>query len=175
MIQMKTYAGFWQRLKAFAFDYLVISIYLVLVVILFLLLSSFLAVNQLLFADRFIAQVSAFVIVTLPVMLYFSIGESSHKQATWGKQRLGLKVVDNHGNPIRFWRAILRVILKFIPWELSHTIIWEIYFSPETNATLINYGFSMVYALIGINIASLLITKKRQALYDILARTVVTE
>ncbi|HKJ39510.1 MAG TPA: RDD family protein [Anaerolineales bacterium] len=171
---MKTYAGFWKRLKAFAFDYLVISIYLVIVVIVSSLLNSVFSVNQWLFSDRVTAQVSAFFIVTFPVMLYFSLGEASSKQATWGKQRLGLKVVDSNGDKISFWRALLRAVLKFIPWELSHTIIWEIYFSPEINTSLINYGFALVYVLIGLNIASLLITKKNQALYDIFARTYVT-
>ena len=80
---MKTYAGIWQRLKAFAFDYLIVSIYLVIILVLFVLLNSLFAIDILLFADRVTAQVSAFFIVTFPVMLYFSLGESSSKQATW--------------------------------------------------------------------------------------------
>jgi len=172
---MKTYAGFWQRLKAFAFDYLIISIYLVIVVILFLLLNSLVNINQWLFAERATAQVSAFLIVTLPITLYFAISESSAMQATWGKQRLGLKVTDYNRNRIGFWRGFMRTLLKFIPWELSHTIIWKIYFSPENISAWINYGFTLVYVLMGLNIASMVMTKSHQALYDLITRTYVVK
>jgi len=40
---------------------------------------------------------------------------------------------------------------------------------------LINYGFILVYVLIGLNIASLVVTKTHQTLYDFLAKTYVTK
>ena len=64
-------------------------------------------------------------------------------------------------------------LLKFIPWELSHTLIWQIYFSPQMQAIWINYGFTLVYLLTGLNIASLLLTKSHQTLYDLLTNTYV--
>jgi uncharacterized RDD family membrane protein YckC len=170
---VKTYAGFWLRVKAFTFDYLIISLYLIFVLLLFLTLNSIIQIDQVLFTNRVSAQAVAFLIVTLPITLYFAIGESSTKQAAWGKQRLNLKVTDHEGKRIKFWRALARTVLKFIPWELSHTLIWNIYFSTESFPTYINYGFALVYLLIGLNIVSVAMTKTKQSLYDLLAGTFV--
>ena len=171
----KTYAGFWQRVKAFALDYIIILFYLAALTLLFLLINSLSGVTEWLFSDRIRAQLTGFLLITLPITLYFAFGESSVQQATWGKKRMGLIVTDSSATRISFWRSLARTLLKFIPWELSHTLIWQINFSPQSGSTLINYGFILVYILIGINIASLLMTKKRQMLYDLLAKTYVTK
>lgn len=173
--QTKTYARFWQRAKAFALDYVIILFYLAAITLLILLLNSLFGLNDLLFTDRVRAQVTAFLLITLPVTLYFAIRESANQQATWGKQRVGLKVTDYNGHRISFWRSFARTLLKFIPWELSHTLIWQISFSPQAASVLINYGFGLVYILIGLNIASLLLTRKHQTIYDFLARTYVVK
>ena len=171
--QSKTYAGFWQRVKAFALDYIIILFYLAALTLFFLLINSLSGVTEWLFSDRIRAQLTGFFLITLPVSLYFALGESSNKQATWGKKRVGLMVTDSNGARISFWRSLTRTFLKFIPWELSHTIIWQINFSSHAKSALINYSFILVYMLIGLNIARLLTTKKRQTLYDLLAKTYV--
>lgn len=170
---MKTYAGFWKRAGAFALDYILILGYLVGIALLSLLVNTFFGTSQWLFADRVRAQFVAFLIVTLPVTLYFAISESSPSQATWGKRRLKLKVTDQNGQQISAWRSLARTVLKFIPWELSHTLIWQIYFSPQIESAWINYGFVLVYLLIGLNVACLLLTKTHQTLYDLLTSTYV--
>jgi uncharacterized RDD family membrane protein YckC len=170
---VKPYAGFWKRIGAFALDYIIILGYLLVVVFLSLLANSLFGANQWMFADRIRAQFVAFLIVTLPVTLYFAISESSARQATWGKRRLKLKVANRDGNRISFWRSLGRTLLKFVPWEISHTLIWQIYFSPQTESVWINYGFALVYLLIGLNLLSLVLTKTKQTLYDLLTHTYV--
>jgi uncharacterized RDD family membrane protein YckC len=171
----KTYAGFWQRVAAFALDYLIILGYLIAITLLFLFLNRLSAEAQQLFDERFQAQFVAFLLITFPVTLYFAIGESSVRQATWGKHRLALRIIDHKGKRIHFLRAFARTLLKFIPWEISHTLIWEIYFSPGVNSGLINFGFVLVYGLIGLNLASLVITKTHRTLYDFLTGTYVVK
>jgi uncharacterized RDD family membrane protein YckC len=170
---IKTYAGFWQRMMAFVLDYVIILFYLGAVTLLFLLLNSLFSIDDWLFTDRVSAQFTGFLLITLPVTLYFVISESSNRQATWGKQRMKLSVADENGAKISFWRSLARTFLKFIPWELSHTLIWKLSFSPQEDNALIYYGFGFVYLLVGLNIASLLITKKHQTLYDLLTKTYV--
>ena len=171
----KIFAGFWPRMKAFALDYIIISGYLIALTLLFLLLNSITDAFQQLFSQRVQAQVLAFLLVTFPVTLYFSITESSPRQATWGKQRLGLRVTDQEGNRLRFPRALARTLLKFVPWEISHTLIWQVSFSSGANVAVINYGFVLVYVLVGLNIVSLLMTKTHRTLYDFLAGTYVVK
>lgn len=172
---MKTYAAFWHRVKAFIFDYLVILGYLFGITLLFLIINRFSDRLQGLFASRIQAQAAGLVILTLPVILYFAISESSNQQATWGKQRVGLRVTDVNGERIIFRRSFARTLLKFVPWELSHTLIWNISFSPEASSTMVNYGFGLVYVLIGLNVASMIMTKKHQTIYDLIAKTYVVK
>lgn len=170
---MKSYAGFWKRAGAFALDYIVILGYLLGLFLLALLANILFSANQWLFADRFRAQFVAFLLVTLPVTLYFAVFESSPRQGTWGKQRLKLKVAERVGKRVSFWRALGRTLLKFVPWEISHTLIWQIYFSAQTEVVWVSYGFVLVYVLIGLNVISLGMTKTRQTLYDLLTHTYV--
>lgn len=76
--------------------------------------------------------------------LYFALLESSAAQATFGKRLLGLKVTDAQGNRIGFARATGRYFGKIL---------------------------SSLTLLIGYVLAGL--TRKKQALYDMLASTLV--
>lgn len=165
---MKIYATFWQRVKAFLWDYLLITCYLILVTVIFV----FLPISQF-FENRIQAQLMGFLLVTLPFTLYYAFSESSRKQGTFGKQKQTIKVVDANGGQISFVRALMRNILKFLPWEISHTLIWQINFYPDTSQIIINLGFGFVYLLIGINTASLLMTKTRQTIYDLITKVFV--
>ena len=170
---MRPYAGFWQRVKAFAFDYFIILGYLIVITVVGLLLRQFTDGFEWLFADRVRAQGTVILMLTLPVSLYFALGDASSKQGTWGKQRIGLIVTDKNGNRIGIGKSLVRTVLKFIPWELSHTLLWEIAFANGTPSASINYGYAFVYLLIGLNIASVLMTQTRQSLYDLLTGTCV--
>ena len=172
---MKSYAGLWQRVKAFLFDYSIILGYLIAITVLGLLLRQFTSGFEWLFADRVRAQGTVILILTMPVSLFFALGDASLKQGTWGKRRVGLKVKDKNGDRIGLGRSLLRTGLKFIPWELSHTVLWEIAFSNGASSVLINYGYAFVYLLIGLNITSVLLTKTNQSLYDLLAGTYVVQ
>jgi uncharacterized RDD family membrane protein YckC len=104
--QMKIYAGFWQRVRAFALDYVIILGYLIAITLFSLLMNSLFSVHQWLFNDRIRAQLTGFLLITLPVSLYFALSESSIQQATWGKRKVGLKVTDYNGVRISLWRSL---------------------------------------------------------------------
>jgi len=74
---VKTYAGFWKRAGAFALDYIIILGYLLGLTLLSLLANTLFGANQWLFTDRIRAQSVAFLLVTLPIALYFAGSESS--------------------------------------------------------------------------------------------------
>ena len=172
---MSTYAGFWKRAGAFALDYIIILFYLVALALIGLLINSRSGTVSWLFDDRVRAQLSGFLLVTLPITLYFVLSEASLQRGTWGKKRLGIQVTDYNGEKISGWRSLGRSTLKFIPWETSHTLIWAIAFSAVKNATWTGYGFALVYILIGLNILCLIFTKKHQTIYDLIAKTYVVK
>ena len=170
---MNSYAGFWIRTKAFALDYFVVLAYMIFLAAIFLLVGQASSFFLQLFATRISAQPSGFLLLTLPISLYFAISESSIRRGTWGKQRMNLAVVNQLGNRISIPGSFTRTLLKFIPWELSHTLVWEIYFHPDTESVFINYGFVLVYVLLGLNLASLAFSRSHRTLYDFIAGTFV--
>jgi uncharacterized RDD family membrane protein YckC len=164
----------WNRLVAFALDYVVISIYLALLVALGVLLAltplgpGF----QALFADPTSAELTAFALLVLPVLLYFALFESSRWQATLGKRARGLRVVTAEGAPVGFPRALVRNGLKLVPWELTHACLWRIPgwpFAPQTPPLWVNVGLLLVWVIVAIYAISLVTSRTGQTLYDRLA------
>lgn len=165
--QSQPHAGLWVRIAAFALDYLVIAVYLILLTTLTSAVNwIFPDILRTLFGNPLSGQITGFLVVTLPVTMYFALLESSSWQATWGKRRKNLRVVGRNNCRLRRMRAFGRTLLKFIPWELSHACIWQIRFSAGDPSLGIVSEFALVLILIALNIASLLVSPTRQALYD---------
>ena len=86
------YAGFIKRLKAFGFDYLLIVGYIILLAagtMAVIKISGFFGLSLRWPENPLLADLMAFVTLVLPVILYFTLQESSPKQATWGKTQSG--------------------------------------------------------------------------------------
>ncbi|MFE4242020.1 RDD family protein [Peribacillus butanolivorans] len=79
------------RIIAFLWDYVIISGYLLL-----LFGVSFFArplLIPLFRASSLSAEITEFLLITLPVYLYFAISEGVKLHATWGKRKMGIVVV----------------------------------------------------------------------------------
>ena len=164
----------WSRLVAFAVDYLIISAYLVFLAA----LSALLSLTPLgpgfraLFATPASAEVTAFVLLVAPVLLYFALCESSRWQATVGKRARGLRVVSMAGAAVTFPRALVRNALKLAPWELTHACLWRIPgwpFAPQTPPLWVSVGLILVWVIIAIYAVSLVTSQSGQTIYDRLA------
>lgn len=106
----------------------------------------------------------AFLTVVMPVILYFSLQESSDRQATWGKSRVRIKVVNKDGAKLTFWQAFLRACVKFVPWQIAHTsIIWISYVEP---APILLAGSIMAQILVFIYALFIGLGKGHRAPYD---------
>lgn len=169
-----SYAGLGTRITAFAFDYIIIAGYLIFAVAVGIVLNTFFpTVAHRLISNPLSGQITGLLMVTLPVSLYFILFESSAWQATWGKQKKSLQVTRTDGSRLTILRASSRTLLKFIPWELAHTCIWQISFTQQPPSQIINVGFILVWILVGANIVSLWISPTNQTLYDWLTGTYV--
>ena len=169
------YASFPLRALAFAIDYVLILGYLVVLIVAGVAASrSSPTLARDLFANPASAQLTGFLAVTLPVSLYFALLESSRWQASLGKRRLGLRVARAGGARLSRARALGRTLLKFVPWELAHTCIWQTRFAPQAASPLILAGFIVVWLLVLANVLSLAVSKTRQTLYDRLIGSYVT-
>ncbi|MCW9705875.1 RDD family protein [Fodinibius salsisoli] len=171
-----SYAGLWIRVKAFLADYLFIALYIVFLTILSSVIQSvFPDIIEILFENPLSGQLSGFILITLPVTLYFTLLESSAHQATWGKRWQGIKVIYNDGKRLSKTRALSRTALKFIPWELAHTCIWQMSGNSPELTPIILVGFVLVWTLVGVYLLTLWIGSNKQPLYDRITNTFVVK
>ncbi len=174
---VERYAGLRARLMAFALDYVLIAGYLLLLAVVSILLAASPWRRPLLdlFAHPLSAELAQFVLLTLPVLLYFALLERSAWQGTWGKRLLGLRVVTGEGGRLGTVRSLARSAGKLVPWELSHALLWRVALAPGGAPVpwWVPAGYALVYALVGVSLGSILLSRRRQTLYDRLAGTVV--
>ncbi len=168
-------AGLRRRIQAFLLDYVLILGYLALLAAVFVPLSRGALRKQLSSLSPLGGDLLAFVTTILPVTLYFAIGDASRKQGSWGKQRKGLRVQTVDGRRLGFGRSLLRSALKFLPWQISHTVLfnWPGFPTDPQPSPVTYAGFGLVYALIGANLLSAWRTRRGQALYDLATGTEV--
>lgn len=96
------YAGFWARVAALLVDSAIVMIF---GIILFIVLGMAMGGTGL---------AIGYVIFFFVQLLYWPVLESSARQATFGKQLLGIQVTDADGNRTSFIRALLRNLAKII-------------------------------------------------------------
>ena len=166
------YAGFAKRLKAFAFDYLIIFGYIILLTTVTMAvnkISGLLGLSLQWPENPILADLMAFVTLVLPVVLYFTFQESSSKQSTWGKRKAGIRVVNADGGRLTRRQAFVRSLVKMIPWQVAHTSLVHVPGLPFAVTTIppaVTAGFILVYVLAGIYLATVFISKKRRTPYD---------
>jgi len=114
-------AGFWLRAAAALLDGLIVTVASILLwLLLALLITGIMALVQsgAGFSVGTLGMVSAGTMVSgvgyWLAWIYFATLESSTAQATFGKQLLGLVVVDLHGQRVSFWRASARYFGKLV-------------------------------------------------------------
>ena len=152
-----TYAGFWLRFVAYVLDSLIIGFAVMVLFVPFFFLMGGVSILETLPRGRVErvdpAQFMAFLSLALTLFalssvakwLYFAYLESGEKQATWGKQALGIYVTDLAGQRITFGRATGRFFGKIV-------------------SGLIPLGIGFIMAGF---------TERRQALHDMIASTLV--
>ncbi len=161
-------------------DWAVILVYIAILLGVSLLVSAspFAAGYRRLFANPNSAEATAFVLLVLPVLLYFAAFESSSWRATPGKRRVRLRV-QHVGARLTFARAFTRSVLKLVPWELAHAAIWRIpgvfsAASPSQLPLAVEAALVLVYVIGALYALTVLVTPQGQTLYDLVTGTVVS-
>lgn len=147
-----TYAGFWKRFAAYIIDKLILAIVVSIVCIPMILVLGIGAFSQLDNSNEtplafLMALAGAYLMIVCIAVtiewLYFALMESK-KGATLGKMVLGIRVTDMEGRQVSFGRATGR------------------YFSKIISGLTLGIG----YIIAGF-------TQQKQALHDIIAKTLV--
>lgn len=165
-------ASLWRRAGAFGLDYVLIAAYVGLVIGAGLALRAGAPlVSARLFADPLRGQLIGFAVLTVPVTLYFALSEATAAKAPWGKRLTALKVVTLAGGGMSTGQSVVRSGLKFVPWELSHTAIWQLSAGAPSSQAAATAVLGVAWLLIGANIASALFDTRKRTIYDRLAMT----
>ncbi|MBS4177025.1 RDD family protein [Bacillus sp. FJAT-49731] len=166
------YTPFKTRIYAFLLDYLVIAIYCIFVVgTISFVFKSFL--TPLFSGSPVIAELTGFLLLTLPVSLYFILFESSKWQGTWGKKKMSIRVLDRAGKRIGLGRSTVRTAIKFLPWEVAHFGMWRLIRPTVFSEITIMVILYVAMFTVLIYLLSPLSNKKRKTIYDWIAGTKV--
>ncbi|MEJ9228750.1 RDD family protein [Peribacillus butanolivorans] len=167
-----SYASFKIRIYAFLLDYLLIVLYEILVVgTISIIFRTFF--TPLFSSSPVTAELTGFLIMTLPISLYFIFCECSRCQGTWGKKKLGIRVVDGSSQRIGLVRSIARTSIKFLPWEVAHFAVWHLMLPTNFSEITILVILNAVCFVALIYLVSPLTNKKRKSVYDWVAGTEV--
>jgi uncharacterized RDD family membrane protein YckC len=165
------FAGPDRRLAAYVIDVALVAIVLVGVQFILSKLSGGFPFNLLTTGLRI--EVWVFLTISFPTWIYFARSESSDLQATLGKRLLNLRVTDTHQEPISFLRALARTLIKLIPWELTHIVLFfptPIMTDPNPTPRL---GLFLVYPLLALYMLSMIFTPRKRSIHDLVVGTLV--
>ncbi|WP_413376085.1 RDD family protein [Alkalihalobacillus sp. 1P02AB] len=166
------YAPFKIRIYAFLLDYLIIVLYGIFVVGSISLLFHSL-ISPLFSTSPVIAELTGFLMMTLPVSIYFILCECSSWQGTWGKKKMGIRVVDNSGKRIDIGRAAIRTTIKFLPWEVAHFGIWRLMLPTNISEMTVFVILNAVNLAILLYLIIPLTNRRKKNIYDWAVGTVV--
>ena len=156
-------AGFAKRLRAFAIDFLPIAAYILVLMGIGVGIVG-VANESAVWASPWTMDLFAFLVLVLPVVLYFTLQEGSPRQATWGKHKVGIKVVNAQGTKLSGPQVLIRSAVKFFPWQLAHTCVIQIWFGQTSSWLMI--GALLAQGLVVTYILSIMISKEHRAPYD---------
>jgi uncharacterized RDD family membrane protein YckC len=114
-------------------------------------------------------DIYAFATLVAPVAVTFALMEASPRQATPGKRRLGLVVIDVEGNRLTRSRSLARSAVKFAPWQMAHTAVFQL-LAGSTAVAFIVLSIA-AQALVVASIVTMALDSQHRALHDLIART----
>ena len=168
-----SYAGVIRRLGAYAVDAVLLFVTFGLLLGSIVGLVFHLTVGLEWMQNGRLCWAYVFTVVSLPLWLYYSLFESSARQATIGMRFVGLRVTGLHGERISFGRALLRTVVKLIPFEVNHAVMFlPVPMASEPNPTF-RPGFILVGVLMIVYLASVILTRRKQSIHDLVAGTLV--
>lgn len=173
--QIRNRASITKRMFAFLIDYIVIIFFIVLSFVISYLLNQFFSFWKLLEEQYIARHITSFLLLSLPVFLYFFLSEKGKNQATLGKRVMDLQVTNTEGGKAKSKCIMLRNLFKFMPWELAHLILHISFPSIVQGKESIFFQIALVIPLILILIylLSIFIRKDSRSTYELWSGTEV--
>jgi uncharacterized RDD family membrane protein YckC len=119
-----------------------------------------------------------FATATVPFLLYFAFSIASRRQATPAMRWLRMRVdrVEGGADSISPGRALIRTVVLLLPFELNHTVMFQMPTPPASGPGLASsIGIAVVWILLAIYAGAAVLTRQRQSVHDLVAGTVVVD
>ena len=123
-------------------------------------------------------ELIAFVTLTLPVILYFTLFENGKYAGTIGKRKFGLHVVSKLLTKASLAQLVIRNCVKFLPWELAHFFIFQLFYFNSTNKTIPDWvmtGLIISQLLAVIYLLFIFFNKNNSSIYELFSQTRVVQ
>ncbi|WKZ38355.1 MAG: RDD family protein [Anaerolineales bacterium] len=172
---MKT-APISRRILAYLIDSLIAFLVFVLAaqLLVFVPLRHLLIGSEDWFRSGWNTQAYTLLTMSLPTWLYFALSEISPRGGTLGKRLLNLKTVTKGSQgKMTLPQSLARTLVKLLPWEMAHlanNLPMPMWYDPDPGFRV---AFLLSPILVSVYIALTFLTKERQSLHDLAARTVV--
>ena len=119
------------------------------------------------------AHLLGFLTLTLPVTTYFIVSEFKYG-VTPGKRFAGLKVSSCNGRKLTLIQVIVRNIIKFLPWEYAHILIYILLLAPNsTDSIPVLFGLIIANIIPIIYVYFVLFGKDHRGPHDLISGTIV--
>jgi uncharacterized RDD family membrane protein YckC len=106
---------------------------------------------------------------SIPVWLYFTLGDHSRSGATIGKKLFRLRVLRVGGSRVSLSRSLARTAIKLLPWEMAHLFGFAL--AQEVGAVVQGAGLIAANVLAVVYLIVLLATRGRLSVHDLLVDT----
>ena len=156
-----------RRFTALLIDFLLFSIY---AVALFLVSPI---VGPLFQKSAVQSEIVGFILLVVPVFLYFFLFEASHFKATPGKLLFKLNVIKVDGTNFSYKDSFIRSAIKFVPWEIAHFAIWQLVFPNSSFSYIAEILLIITNILLVIYIVFPFFNRKARAIYDYVVHTIL--
>jgi uncharacterized RDD family membrane protein YckC len=131
--------------------------------------------GQRVIANPALLHLWVFATVTFPIFVYFSLTESSRYKSTIGKKWMHLQVETTRGRIMSFDRALMRNVIKLLPWEASHFVLFYLGDMGKGASS----GYLLGNIVVGVVCVGYLLclfsSKDHKAVHDVLVKTQVVE
>lgn len=171
---METNTSIFVRVIAALADGLIIIIYVILLFLYSSFIDHLIPFHHYLEENYLLRHYISFTTLTVPVVFYFVISENSRIRGTTGKMWMNLKIESIYGEKPSVRALFVRNGLKFLPWEISHTVLLlypEFLMTGEITGPVLVTGLLLSNGLLIIYIIMPLFRDDNRSFYELLSET----
>lgn len=163
-----------KRVLAYLIDLALLYVYMIALFMASMALDSILPFHYLMGESYLLRHAISFFTLTFPLVITYILMENGHRQGTFGKFWMKLRVVRVDGGRASLSSLTIRNVIKFLPWEIAHT---HFHLNPEYMMSGVTtplgwvLGVGLPFGLVFVYAGMIFFRTDRRAPYELLSGT----